>query len=208
MSFLAPLFFAALAALGVPVLIHMIQRQRTEVIEFPSLMFVRKIPFHSLRRQRIRHWLLLLLRCAALALLIAAFARPFFARSGDSRRPVLQHGIRRPVGAGAGRRARRGARPGPGRPGQHHLLRQRGGVGGTLYNRPGQSGGRHQRRGAQRRYDALWPRVAARAGDSRGLGRAAARGDPHQRLPASRGRQRGEHAAAAGNRADAGVGGG
>ena len=78
MSFLAPLFFTALAALGVPILIHMIQRQRTEVIQFPSLMFVRKIPFHSLRRQRVRHWLLLLLRCAALALLIAAFARPFF----------------------------------------------------------------------------------------------------------------------------------
>ena len=77
MAFLTPLFLAALAVLGAPVLLHMIQRQRTEVVEFPSLMFVRKIPFHSLRRQRIRHWLLLLLRCAALALLIAAFARPF-----------------------------------------------------------------------------------------------------------------------------------
>lgn len=95
MAFLAPLFFAALAALGVPVLIHMIQRQRTEVIEFPSLMFVRKIPFHSLRRQRIRHWVLLLLRCAALALLIAAFARPFIrsttlaAVAGGSREVVI-----------------------------------------------------------------------------------------------------------------------
>ena len=95
MSFLTPLFFAALAALGVPILIHMIQRQRTEVIEFPSLMFVRKIPFHSLRRQRVRHWLLLLLRCAALALLIAAFARPFFraavlaAVAGGSREVVI-----------------------------------------------------------------------------------------------------------------------
>lgn len=95
MSFLAPLFFAALAALGVPVLLHMIQRQRTEVIEFPSLMFVKKIPFHSLRRQRIRHWFLLLLRCAALALLVAAFARPFFesaalvAATGGSREVVV-----------------------------------------------------------------------------------------------------------------------
>ena len=95
MSFLAPLFFAALVALGVPVLIHMIQRQRTEVIEFPSLMFVRKIPFHSLRRQRVRHWFLLLLRCAALALLVAAFARPFFqsavlvAVTGGSREVVV-----------------------------------------------------------------------------------------------------------------------
>ena len=95
MSFLVPLFFAALVALGVPVLIHMIQRQRTEVIEFPSLMFVRKIPFHSLRRQRVRHWLLLLLRCAAMALLVAAFARPFFrsavlvAVTGGSREVVI-----------------------------------------------------------------------------------------------------------------------
>ena len=95
MSFLTPLFLAALAALGAPILIHMIQRQRTEVIEFPSLMFVRKIPFHSLRRQRLRHWVLLLLRCAALALLIAAFARPFFrsavlaAVTGGSREVVI-----------------------------------------------------------------------------------------------------------------------
>ncbi len=95
MSFLAPLFFAAIAALGVPVLIHMIQRQRTDLVEFPSLMFVRKIPFHSLRRQRVRHWLLLLMRCAALVLLIAAFARPFLrstalaAVTGGSREVVV-----------------------------------------------------------------------------------------------------------------------
>ncbi len=78
MGFLAPLFFLGLAALAVPVIIHMIQRERKEVTEFPSLMFIRKIPFHSFRRQRIRNWLLLLLRCAAIALILAAFARPFF----------------------------------------------------------------------------------------------------------------------------------
>ena len=78
MAFLAPLFLIGLLALAVPVVIHMIQRERKEVVEFPSLMFVRRIPFHSFRRQRIRHWLLLLMRCAALILLIAAFARPFF----------------------------------------------------------------------------------------------------------------------------------
>ena len=78
MGLLAPLFLLGLAAIAVPVIIHMIQRERKEVVEFPSLMFVRKIPFHSFRRQRIRHWFLLLLRCAALALLVLAFARPFF----------------------------------------------------------------------------------------------------------------------------------
>ena len=77
MGLLAPLFLLGLAAIAVPIVIHMIQRERKEVIEFPSLMFVRRIPFHSFRRQRIRHWFLLLLRCAALALLAVAFARPF-----------------------------------------------------------------------------------------------------------------------------------
>ena len=78
MAFLAPIFLVGLATLAVPVIIHMIQRERKEVVEFPSLMFIRKIPYRSYRRQRIRHWLLLLLRCFALALLIMGFARPFF----------------------------------------------------------------------------------------------------------------------------------
>ena len=77
MAFLAPLFFAALAALGIPVLIHLIQRERKNVVQFPSLMFVRRIPYSSIRRRRIHNWALLLLRLAALVLIIAAFARPF-----------------------------------------------------------------------------------------------------------------------------------
>jgi uncharacterized membrane protein len=77
MSFLAPLFFAGLAALAVPVLIHLIQRERKNVVPFPSLMFVRKIPYSSIRRRRIHNWALLALRLVALALIVAAFARPF-----------------------------------------------------------------------------------------------------------------------------------
>src|SRR5689334_3904335 len=78
MSFLAPAFLAGLVAIAVPVLIHLINRERKVVVEFPSLMFLQRIPYRSVRRQKIRHLLLLILRCLALALLIAAFARPFF----------------------------------------------------------------------------------------------------------------------------------
>src|SRR3954469_667361 len=77
MAFLTPFFFVGLAAIAIPVLIHLIQREKKRVIEFPSLMFVRRIPYQSVRRRRIRHWALLLLRAAAIALIVAAFARPF-----------------------------------------------------------------------------------------------------------------------------------
>jgi hypothetical protein len=95
MSFLAPLFLAGLAALAVPVLIHLIQRERKNVVQFPSLMFVRRIPYSSIRRRRIHNWSLLLLRLAAIALIVAAFARPFIpnttvaAAAGGARDIVL-----------------------------------------------------------------------------------------------------------------------
>jgi hypothetical protein len=79
MSFLAPLFFAGLAAVAVPILVHLIQRERKTVVAFPSLMFIRRIPYQSVERRRIHNWLLLMLRVAAMALLVAAFTRPFFA---------------------------------------------------------------------------------------------------------------------------------
>src|SRR5687767_4394795 len=78
MSFLTPLFLIGLAGLAVPVLLHLIQRERKQVVPFPSLMFLRRIPYQSVRRRRIRHWLLLAMRAAALALIVLAFARPFF----------------------------------------------------------------------------------------------------------------------------------
>jgi hypothetical protein len=76
-SFLTPLFLLGLAALAIPVLIHLTQKERKSVVEFPSLMFLRKIPYESVQRRRIRDWLLLALRLAAIALIVGAFARPF-----------------------------------------------------------------------------------------------------------------------------------
>ena len=80
MSFLTPLFLLALAGLAIPVLLHLIQKERKNVVQFPSLMFLRRIPYQSVQRRRIRHWLLLMMRLAALALIVLAFARPFFKR--------------------------------------------------------------------------------------------------------------------------------
>lgn len=96
MSFLAPLFLIGLAGLAIPVVLHLIQRERKQVVQFPSLMFLRRIPYQSVQRRRIRHWLLLMMRLAALALIVLAFGRPFFrgadpsvAAAGGARDVVL-----------------------------------------------------------------------------------------------------------------------
>ena len=78
MTFLAPLFALALAGLAIPILLHLTQKEKKEVVFFPSLMFVRKIPYQASRRRRIQHWFLLMLRLAALALIVLAFTRPLW----------------------------------------------------------------------------------------------------------------------------------
>ncbi len=80
-TFLAPLFLAGLAAIAIPILIHLTHRERRDVIPFPSLMFLRRVPYRTVRRQRIRHWLLFLLRAAAVILAVVAFARPLLDRA-------------------------------------------------------------------------------------------------------------------------------
>jgi hypothetical protein len=95
MGFVAPLVLVGLGALALPVLIHLIQREKKRVVEFPSLMFLRRIPYQSVRRRRIRDWALLMMRLAALALIVLAFARPFFRR--DSLSAAAQQGAREAV---------------------------------------------------------------------------------------------------------------
>jgi len=77
MSFLAPALLAGLLAIAIPILLHLVQREKKQVVAFPSLMFLRKIPYQSVRRRVIRQWPLLLLRALVIVLLALAFARPF-----------------------------------------------------------------------------------------------------------------------------------
>ena len=80
LAFLAPLFLIGLAAVAVPIWVHLRHREKGEPIDFPSLMFLLRVPHRSERRQRIRNWPLFLLRVLALALLAFAFARPFVSK--------------------------------------------------------------------------------------------------------------------------------
>lgn len=80
MTFLAPLFLLGLLAVGVPIALHLMHRERPHAVRFPSLMFLKRIPHRSVRRRRLRDHLLLAMRVLALVLLATAFARPFVDR--------------------------------------------------------------------------------------------------------------------------------
>jgi hypothetical protein len=83
MSFLAPLYLAGLAAIGLPILFHMIRRTPKGKVPFSTLMFLEASPPRITSRSKIEHWLLLLLRATALILLALAFSRPFLRQSED-----------------------------------------------------------------------------------------------------------------------------
>src|SRR5205823_4551970 len=77
MGVLAPLYLAGLAALSLPLILHLVRRTPRGRQEFSSLMFLLPSPPRLTRRSRLDQIVLLLLRLAALALLAFAFARPF-----------------------------------------------------------------------------------------------------------------------------------
>jgi hypothetical protein len=77
MGILAPLYLAGLAALSLPLILHLVRRTPKGRKVFSSLMFLSPTPPRLTRRSRLDQVLLLLLRLAALALLAFAFARPF-----------------------------------------------------------------------------------------------------------------------------------
>jgi hypothetical protein len=89
-AFLAPWFLAGLAALALPVLLHLRKNRPKETVAFSSLMFFDEHPPITKRRARLQDILLLILRCVALALMVLAFARPFFPAKEDSPAPVTE----------------------------------------------------------------------------------------------------------------------
>jgi hypothetical protein len=81
MNFLAPFFLLGGLAIAGPIIYHLVRRATREKTRFSSLMFLLPSPPKLSKRHRLEHILLLILRCAALALLAFGFARPFIRQS-------------------------------------------------------------------------------------------------------------------------------
>lgn len=84
MGFLVPAFLAGLAAIGIPLLMHLRDRNEQTPTRFPSLMFLVRLPIRTSERRTVTDWPLLLLRALAVAVLALAFSRPFFGKAAES----------------------------------------------------------------------------------------------------------------------------
>jgi hypothetical protein len=81
MGFLSPWFLLGLAAVGLPIYIHLLRRHVIPPQPFSSLMFFERGTQSSTRHRRLRYLLLFSLRTALLLLLVLAFANPFIRRA-------------------------------------------------------------------------------------------------------------------------------
>ncbi|MHC4243590.1 MAG: BatA domain-containing protein, partial [Planctomycetota bacterium] len=93
MNFLYPLFLAGIAAVALPIILHMIRRHTRKRITFSSLMFLRTSIPRFKNRTRLENLLLLILRCIILCLLAFSFSRPFFSREA----PLKQVSLRKRI---------------------------------------------------------------------------------------------------------------
>jgi hypothetical protein len=82
LTFLHTIFLAALVAAGIPILLHLLSRQRLPLIPFSSLEFLKRLQKRKSRRIQLRQLILLIIRALAVAILVLTFARPALKTSG------------------------------------------------------------------------------------------------------------------------------
>lgn len=83
MQFVFPLFLTALAAIAIPIIIHLFYFRRFKKVYFTNVRFLQEVKDVTSNRRRLRNLLVLLMRCLAIIFLVLAFAQPFIPRSQE-----------------------------------------------------------------------------------------------------------------------------
>lgn len=89
MGLLAPVFLAGLAAVAVPIVLHLFRREIAPPVPFTAVRFLERRTIERQERRRVQDPWLLALRVAALALLALAFARPYLEGAAPVAPPVV-----------------------------------------------------------------------------------------------------------------------
>src|SRR5687768_3578543 len=81
MGFVQASLLAALTAVALPILAHLIFRRRSRPVDLGTLRFLKVAVRRDTRRRRLKRWLLLALRLGCVVLLVLLFARPYRAET-------------------------------------------------------------------------------------------------------------------------------
>lgn len=84
MEFLYPGFLFALAAISIPILVHLFNFRKFKKIEFTNVRFLKEIKQQTQSQNRLKHLLVLLMRILAIVALVMAFAQPYFPTEGGT----------------------------------------------------------------------------------------------------------------------------
>jgi hypothetical protein len=76
MTFLNPGFLWLLPLLAIPIIIHLLAKRKSKLIEFPSLKFLKLMEQDALKKFNLKQLLLLILRTFLVLLVILSFSRP------------------------------------------------------------------------------------------------------------------------------------
>ena len=76
MMFVYPAFIWALAAVAIPIIIHLFNFRRYKKVYFTNVRFLKELQHQSKSKSRLREILVLIARCLAIACLVMAFAQP------------------------------------------------------------------------------------------------------------------------------------
>ena len=76
MSFLQPFLLAALPLVALPIIIHLINQRRYQTVKWAAMMFLLAANRMSRGYARLRQWLIMAMRMAAIAALVFAVSRP------------------------------------------------------------------------------------------------------------------------------------
>ena len=79
MNFKHPEILYFLFLLVIPILVHLFQLRRFKKEYFTNVQFLKELSVQTRKSAKLKKWLLLLTRLLLLALLILAFAQPYYA---------------------------------------------------------------------------------------------------------------------------------
>ena len=88
MQFLYPSFLFALAALAIPIILHLFYFRRFKKVYFTNVRFLKEVKEETSARSKLRNLLVLLMRLLTITFLVLAFAQPFIPQDVEVKKGI------------------------------------------------------------------------------------------------------------------------